>query len=430
MTQVLFIGAHPDDIEIGAGGLVAKLCGQGHEVYALVLTTDASSPQRCEESVHALNGLGVRVDRIHFAGFVDGELKASATSVWRTRQLVASADLSPAVIVTHTNADSHNDHVMANMLTHAVFRNSLILHYSVHISVEGGAFRPRLFIDVTGPLGLEKSKALATHTSQAERITKEPLDVYERKLAALTSNLAQAEAFEITWQGIRDRSFSEVLALSDSPFHRFWLTVLREDEGSFLLYEAYDRPSAGIDWSSSNESVGRDKLRKAFSDRWLPHAPLVEMPADAADCFELISSGAVVLVGGSVSNPIVRNLYNRFEEVNWVVEHTYPRSTYAFVLDKSTGGTIRPFEGKRGQILRDYFIISRIWNAYSGLPLLFVGGCTSTATRIGLELLANPTEELLHLFFDPGKNVECVLSHDVISDSTTVVRSRVWQKEQ
>jgi LmbE family N-acetylglucosaminyl deacetylase len=39
----LFLGAHPDDIEIGSGSTRAKMAGSGWEVWACILTDEAAS---------------------------------------------------------------------------------------------------------------------------------------------------------------------------------------------------------------------------------------------------------------------------------------------------------------------------------------------------------------------------------------------------
>ena len=49
--NILAIGAHPDDIELGCGGVLLKSINEGHNVYAYTLTRGSASgdpEKRCE----------------------------------------------------------------------------------------------------------------------------------------------------------------------------------------------------------------------------------------------------------------------------------------------------------------------------------------------------------------------------------------------
>ena len=55
MQKYLFIGPHPDDIEVGAGGTVAKLCRMGKEVHFLVITDGAYGTNKTEYDKDEIN---------------------------------------------------------------------------------------------------------------------------------------------------------------------------------------------------------------------------------------------------------------------------------------------------------------------------------------------------------------------------------------
>jgi len=60
-VNVLAIGAHPDDIEIGCGGTLLKLKQQGHKVYMLVMTRGESGgcpEKRLQEQEAAAEYIG------------------------------------------------------------------------------------------------------------------------------------------------------------------------------------------------------------------------------------------------------------------------------------------------------------------------------------------------------------------------------------
>ncbi|MBI4036093.1 PIG-L family deacetylase [Candidatus Daviesbacteria bacterium] len=84
---VLAVGAHPDDIDIGCSGTVAKYISEGHTVYYLVLTDGSKGSEdpkisskeltriRRAEQQAAADTLGVK--KVFFLDFVDGELENS-----------------------------------------------------------------------------------------------------------------------------------------------------------------------------------------------------------------------------------------------------------------------------------------------------------------------------------------------------------------
>lgn len=111
-TSALAVGAHPDDIEFGAGGTLAKWAAAGCTVHHLVCTdgskgtwdpdadTDALAERRQHEQREAARRLsGDRVGEVLFLGRVDGELENDAA----TRREIAGIvrTLQPAVVLTH-----------------------------------------------------------------------------------------------------------------------------------------------------------------------------------------------------------------------------------------------------------------------------------------------------------------------------------------
>ena len=59
--KILAIGAHPDDIELGCGGLLIKAARQGHDVHMYSLTRGAASGDPNQRTTHVeLSGEGLR----------------------------------------------------------------------------------------------------------------------------------------------------------------------------------------------------------------------------------------------------------------------------------------------------------------------------------------------------------------------------------
>jgi LmbE family N-acetylglucosaminyl deacetylase len=400
-VRMLVIGAHPDDIEIGAGALVAKAVDLGMDVHFLVLTDDpVASAERRAEAMAGAEALGVPADRLLFAGLADGSLRADGETVRSVRELLADNGVAPDIVVTHTQADSHNDHVEANRLSRAVFRGRVFLHYSIHLSGELDRFAPRVFVEVAGARSEAKHKALSMHCSQRDRIEKVDLVEYEAGLGAL-AGLGRAEGFEVGFQNNADGVLEKTIGLSDSPFHRFWAPVVGGARSVTLLYEAYSAPGETIDWPTVHENAGRDRLRQAFADHWAPSSPLQEKFSNSPDAADIVRRGTVVLAGGAVSNPVVRDVYNRLRGTVWAIEYDLPRSESAFLLHRPTATRRYPeFTADRG-LTGDVGVLALVPNPYAPHHwVLAAAGATGFATRVGLEFLADPGSrpELAALF--------------------------------
>ena len=97
--KILAIGAHPDDIELGLGGSLARYVEEGKEVYALILSRgekgvrdekvegklvkekekdELKGKMRDNETRRALNLLGVKNENIKILGLPDGGIKPNS----------------------------------------------------------------------------------------------------------------------------------------------------------------------------------------------------------------------------------------------------------------------------------------------------------------------------------------------------------------
>jgi LmbE family N-acetylglucosaminyl deacetylase len=410
-VRLLAVGAHPDDIEIGAAAFLTKAPRHGIDTYFLILTDENGTREaRRAEALLSAESLGVPGDRVIFAGLRDGRLRVDRTSVSRVREKAAARGLTPDIVVTHTLADSHNDHVEANRIAHAAFRKCVFLHFSTYLSSEPERFAPRIFIAVSGATLERKADALAFFGSQQSRLERSDLAHYEGRLGAL-ARLDRAEAFEVSPQDGADGLVDEVLALSESPFHRFWTRIIGSKEIT-LFYEAYAVPGAAIDWPSSHANTGRDRLRQAFRDQWLPSSPLRETGSGSSSVQQILESQSVVLVGGAVSNLIVRDVYNRFRSTVWAIDYEMPRRDPAYLCNRSSQARMYPRYDAAGNTVQDYGVLARVANPYApGEHVVCAAGASGFGTRVALEFLADPgaqPEVLKH--FETPENVQVAFS--------------------
>lgn len=199
--RVLALGAHPDDLEIGAAGLLQRLSACGHEIQALILSLEHE--ERYSEAQRGMETLGVPVQQLLFAGYPDGHVLADRSSIDATRRLIGALG-SIDLVVTHSDADSHPDHVAANRLARAAVRGSNFLWFSVYLSVELPSFRPVVYLELSARELATKDAALACHATQRGRLERFSLLNYKSWLGSRES-LGPCEAFEYGRQfGARD----------------------------------------------------------------------------------------------------------------------------------------------------------------------------------------------------------------------------------
>ena len=173
--RVLAVGAHPDDIEFGAGATLAKWAAAGCAVHHLVLTDGskgswdpdedldqlvAARMHECREAAAALyGGPDGDEDRVHFLGAVDGELVNDVA----TRRAIARVirDVRPDVLLGHDpwrRYRLHPDHRAAGFLT----TDAVVAARDPH-------FHPELGIEPHRPTALLLWEAdLANHVERAE----------------------------------------------------------------------------------------------------------------------------------------------------------------------------------------------------------------------------------------------------------------------
>lgn len=130
LTDALFIGAHPDDGELLAGGLMASLSTRGRRVVLADATrgemgTRGTAEERAIEASDAAKILGV--ERINLGlpdGGVGTDLDASAKAVVR-----AIRQYRPRLVFTHSTNDHHPDHNAIHAATRRAVFLSNVLKY-------------------------------------------------------------------------------------------------------------------------------------------------------------------------------------------------------------------------------------------------------------------------------------------------------------
>src|SRR3974390_1892577 len=142
--RVLCLGAHSDDIEIGAGGLIRQLLRQSTVPVDVDWVVFSALPKREAEARRsaALFLKGARRKRVTVKHFKDGFFPYDA-KVNRVFEPLKPA--SPDIVLTHYRNDRHQDHRVLSDLTWNTFRDHLILEYEIP-KFDGDLGQPSVFV--------------------------------------------------------------------------------------------------------------------------------------------------------------------------------------------------------------------------------------------------------------------------------------------
>lgn len=160
--SVLCLGAHADDIEIGAGGTILGWIAAGVrlEVDWCVLSAEGARAEEAEACASAFLE-GASASRIRLADFPDGRFPYHADAIkdW----LAAVRDeTAPQVILTHQIGDAHQDHRTVSELTWNLFRDHLILEYEIP-KWDGDLGQPNVYMPIATSVFARKVELLLAH---------------------------------------------------------------------------------------------------------------------------------------------------------------------------------------------------------------------------------------------------------------------------
>jgi len=143
--SVLAIGAHPDDVEIGAGGLLLQLAARPLQVRYVLLTGTAERQAEARAAAHAfLPGADLAMDLFQLP---ESRLPAAWTQVKEVLEEVARL-CSPDVILAPSAGDAHQDHRVIGEILPTVFRDQLYLAYEIP-KWDGDLGRPSLYVPLS-----------------------------------------------------------------------------------------------------------------------------------------------------------------------------------------------------------------------------------------------------------------------------------------
>jgi LmbE family N-acetylglucosaminyl deacetylase len=196
--NILAIGAHPDDIELGCGGTLIKAARKGLNVFMYIVTRGSSAGsvvKRSNEIVDSAKYVGAK------ALWID-DYEDSNVSL--TKDLINSIEFfirktRADVIYTHPMVDNHHDHRAISEATMEAGRFTPNIYTYENPTTRN--FKPVLFTDISDVI-YEKIKIIELYGSQKTKLflgsnSVKALAEYRAVQTRLDPNLTHMEAFEV-----------------------------------------------------------------------------------------------------------------------------------------------------------------------------------------------------------------------------------------
>jgi len=171
--RILFLGAHPDDIELGCGALIAELAGKT-ELLAVTMSDNhhnSSLHSLPEQHAAAMATLGLQPDQVRLLTFETRRFPQFRQEILEAMiQLLKEFD--PEIVFVHSPADLHQDHKTMTEEAMRAYRGRTVLGFDVIRSSHG--FFPTFLIPVSEGALTKKLNALACYTTYRDKYYFDP----------------------------------------------------------------------------------------------------------------------------------------------------------------------------------------------------------------------------------------------------------------
>lgn len=205
--NILAVGAHADDIEIGCGGTVALHVNNGDNVYMLIIAESSyknydgkilrTKEEGKVEETNAAKILGVK--ELINLGFETKSIPYSAEMIEAINEIIDRFDID--TIYTHWLHDTHQDHqrTTQSVISAGRYVPNILMYepmYPAGRSYVG--FRNQFYVDITSVFNI-KIKSIKAHSSQLKKYGDEFLGaiIARSKLRGYEIKREYAESFEI-----------------------------------------------------------------------------------------------------------------------------------------------------------------------------------------------------------------------------------------
>lgn len=162
VRRVLCLGAHSDDVEIGAGGTILSLvkANPATEFYWAVFSGNTVRRTEARSSAKAFLQ-GARVKRLRTERFRESYFPSQWPAIKDCFESIRK-EFDPDLVLTHCRDDRHQDHRVLSDLAWNTFRDHAILEYEI-LKYDGDLGTPNLYVPVSKQVAQLKASLLTKH---------------------------------------------------------------------------------------------------------------------------------------------------------------------------------------------------------------------------------------------------------------------------
>jgi len=195
--EILCLGSHSDDIEIGCGGTILNLAGKypRSRFHWVVFSATGVRESEARKSAEMFAGPMLRGPLLKT--FQDGFMPYVGADIKNVFEKELK-QMSPNLIFTHNGKDAHQDHRLISELTRNTFRDHLILEYEIP-KYDGDLGQPSVYVPLTVDTCRKKVSIImdAFQSQRSKRWFEESTFTSLMRLRGMESNAPSgyAEAF-------------------------------------------------------------------------------------------------------------------------------------------------------------------------------------------------------------------------------------------
>ena len=196
-ASICFIGAHPDDIELGCGALISNLTNKSR-IICITLSKNQKNPNNVnliQEHYEGLTSLGITKENIILGDFYTRTFLASRQEIC-DYLFAINNEYKPDIVFAHSLSTTHQDHEVVSKEVLRIFRRKTILGFEIPPTYFG--YTPNFFYEVSENDVRNKLKSLNCYkTYKNKYYFSEDLIVGQLVRNGVEIGVRYAEGFDI-----------------------------------------------------------------------------------------------------------------------------------------------------------------------------------------------------------------------------------------